>query len=108
MAETILLITFAGMTLVTYLPRLLPAWLLRERTLPPFLIAWLRYIPVAVLAALLLPSLVVQENTINISAQNLYLWAALPAGWVAWKKKSLFGTVITGMLIIALVRWLWK
>jgi len=88
MAETTLLITFLGMALVTYLPRLLPAWLLRGRQLPPFLSAWLRYIPAAVLAALLIPSLLVENRELNL----------------AWKKKSLFGTVLIGMLVVALAR----
>ncbi|MDX9849947.1 MAG: AzlD domain-containing protein [Anaerolineaceae bacterium] len=106
MAETNVLITLVGMALVTYLPRLIPAWVLRDKQLPAFLVAWLRYVPVAVLAALLLPSLLIENNQINFSASNLYLWAAIPAGWVAWKKKSLFGTVIVGMLVVALVRWI--
>ncbi len=106
MAETNILITLVGMAFVTYLPRLIPAWVLRDKQLPAFLVAWLRYVPVAVLAALLLPSLLIENNQINFSASNLYLWAALPAGWVAWKKKSLFGTVVVGMLVVALVRWI--
>ena len=105
MADKTILITLVGMALVTYLPRLLPAWYLREKQLHPFLVAWLKFVPVAVLAALLLPSLLVQEGKINFSITNLYIWAALPAGLVAWKYKSLFGTVITGMLVIAVCRW---
>lgn len=105
MADKTILITLVGMAIVTYVPRLLPAWFLREKQLPPFLVAWLRFVPVAVLAALLLPSLLVQGDRINLSIDNLYLWAALPAGLVAWKKKSLFGTVICGMLVIAACRW---
>ena len=105
MANKTILITLVGMALVTYLPRLLPAWYLREKQLHPFLVAWLKFVPVAVLAALLLPSLLVQEGKINFSINNLYIWAALPAGLVAWKYKSLFGTVITGMLVIAACRW---
>ncbi len=106
MADTTLLITIIGMALVTYLPRLLPAWLLRGRTLPPFLAAWLRYIPAAVLAALLLPSLLVAGGELNLAWNNLYLWAALPAALVAWKWKSLFGTVLVGMAVVALARLL--
>lgn len=104
MAESTILLTLVGMAFVTYLPRLLPAWFLRNRKLPVFVIAWLRYVPVAVLAALLLPSLLIQNQAINLSASNIYLWAAIPAIWVAWTKKSLFGTVITGMLVVALAR----
>jgi branched-subunit amino acid transport protein len=106
MAETTILITLVGMAAVTYLPRLIPAWVLRDKQLSPFLIAWLRYVPVAVLAALLLPSLLIEGDQINFSASNLYLWAAIPAGLVAWKKKSLFGTVVVGMLVIAIARWI--
>ncbi|HNR02075.1 MAG TPA: AzlD domain-containing protein [Anaerolineaceae bacterium] len=106
MAETTLLITIIGMALVTYLPRLLPAWLLRGRALPPFIAAWLRYVPAAVLAALLLPSLLVEGGELNLAWNNLYLWAALPAAFVALKWKSLFGTVLTGMGLVALARLL--
>ena len=106
MAETTILITLVGMAAVTYLPRLIPAWVLRDKQLPPFLVAWLRYVPVAVLAALLLPSLLIEGDQINFSASNLYLWAAIPAGLVAWKKKSLFGTVVVGMLVVAIARWI--
>lgn len=106
MEESTILITLFGMAAVTYIPRLLPAWFLRDKQLPPFLVAWLRYVPVAVLAALLLPSLLIEGDKINFSVNNLYLWAAIPAALVAWKKKSLFGTVIIGMLVVALARLL--
>lgn len=106
MAESTILITLFGMAFVTYIPRLIPAWFLRDKQLPPFLVAWLRYIPVAVLAALLLPSLLIEGDRINFSTSNLYLWAAIPAILVAWKKKSLFGTVIIGMLVVAILRWI--
>lgn len=105
MAETTVLMTLIGMAVVTFLPRLIPAWFLRGRELPPFLISWLSYVPVAVLAALLLPSLLIEDNQINLSMNNLYLWAAIPAGLVAWKRKSLFGTVITGMVVVAVIRF---
>lgn len=104
MADTPLLITLLGMALVTYLPRLLPAWFLRGRRLPPFLAAWLRYIPAAVLAALLVPSILVEGGALNLAWDNLYLWAALPCIFIAWKWKSLFGTVLAGMTLVALVR----
>ncbi len=104
MAQTTLLITILGMALVTYLPRFLPAWFLRGRSLPPFFAAWLRYIPAAVLAALLVPSLLVEGGALNLTWDNLYLWAALPCIFIAWKWKSLFGTVLAGMLLVALAR----
>lgn len=106
MSGTAFLFTVAGMMLVTYLPRLIPAWLLQGRTIPPFLSAWLKYVPVAVLAALLLPSLLVAEGIFNLAWDNLYLWAAIPAGLVALKTRSMFATVLVGMGVVALVRLL--
>ena len=104
MEQTTVWMTLLGMGLVTYLPRLLPAWWLRGRELPPFLVAWLRYVPVAVLAALLLPSLLVQDGHLALQWNNLYLWAAVPAIFTAWKTKNMFLTVLVGMAVVALAR----
>jgi branched-subunit amino acid transport protein len=99
-------LTMVGMLAVTYLPRVLPLWFFASRPLPPVVVSWLRYVPVAVLAAMLLPSLVVAEGQLSLEVQNLYLWAALPTFLVAWKTRSLFGSVIVGMLVVAGIRYL--
>ncbi|MBA3074457.1 MAG: AzlD domain-containing protein [Anaerolineae bacterium] len=104
MSNELVLLTMVGMGLVTFLPRLLPAWFLRGRKLHPFIEAWLKYVPVAVLAALLLPSLLVYDGQMNLSWSNLYLWAALPAGFTAWKTRSMFATVLVGMAVVAIAR----
>ncbi len=70
------------------------------------MIAWLRYVPVAVLAALLFPSIVVQEHQVNLGPENLFFWAAFPTLFVAWKTRSLFGSVLMGMMLVALARHL--
>jgi branched-subunit amino acid transport protein len=107
MSNEMVLLTMIGMGVVTYLPRLLPAWFLRGKKLHPFIEAWLKYVPVAVLAALLLPSLLISEDQINLTWNNLYLWAALPAGLTAWKTRSMFATVLVGMAVVAIVRLLY-
>jgi branched-subunit amino acid transport protein len=84
----------------------LPVWVLTSKPLPPLVVAWLRYVPVAVLAALLLPALIVTENRLDLSLGNLFLWAAIPTFIIAWKTRSLFGPVVVGMLIVAVVRFL--
>ncbi len=104
MSEANFLFTIIGMAFVTYLPRLLPAWFLQGRHIPPFIAAWLRYVPVAVLAALLIPSLLVADGKFNLAWNNLYLWAALPAALVALKTRSMFATVLAGMGVVALAR----
>ena len=49
-------LTILGMAVVTYLPRLMPTWFLSSRSLPHWLVVWLRFVPVAVLSAMLFPS----------------------------------------------------
>jgi branched-subunit amino acid transport protein len=106
MSELTYYLMIAGMLLVTYLPRLLPAWLLQARTIPPFLSAWLKYVPVAVLSALLLPSLLVVDGKIDLAWDNLYILAAVPAALAALRTRSMFVTVIVGMGVVALIRLL--
>jgi branched-subunit amino acid transport protein len=109
--QAIVLITIAGMGLATYLPRALPLLLLArrsrsERAFSPFLEAWLRYVPPAVLAAMVLPSLLFHDGEASSRAGNLYLWAALPTLGVAWRTRSLLGAVLAGVAAVALARLL--
>ena len=85
------------MMLVTYIPRMLPLVLLTKLNIPPLLLCWLKYIPVAVLASLLAPEILLNNNTLNISFDNTLLLAALPAFLIAFKTKNLFYTVFMGM-----------
>jgi len=98
--------TIAGMAVVTYLPRLLPTLFLSGRHLRPIIVAWLRLVPPAVLAAMLVPSLLVREGYVDLAIDNLFFWAALVAFPVAWKSKSLFATVVVGMGLVALGRYM--
>ena len=106
MDQKIIFLTILGMGLVTYLPRLMPVLVLSSRSLPAVVVDWLRYVPPAVLAALLLPSLLLKEEGLEISIYNLFLVAAIPTFIVAWKTRSLFASVITGMVLVALGRLL--
>jgi branched-subunit amino acid transport protein len=105
MDQKIIFLIMLGMLLVTYFPRVLPIWVLSSRSLPPVVVAWLRYVPVAVLAAMLLPSLAIQNNQIDFGVNNFFFWAAFPTFFVAWKTRSFFGTVVVGMGIVAIARY---
>ena len=106
MDQKAIFITILGMAAVTALPRILPMWLLAERNLPSIVERWLKYVPVTVLSALLLPSILIPQGAIDLGFTNLYLWAAFPTLWIGWKTRSLFGAVIAGMLLVALGRFL--
>jgi branched-subunit amino acid transport protein len=94
-----------GMLIVTYIPRLLPMLLFSSRELPKLIVTWLRYVPAAVLAAMLLPSIVLVNDRLDFSISNLFLWASIPIFFVAAKTKSLFGSVIIGMLVVSIARY---
>jgi branched-subunit amino acid transport protein len=104
MDQTLIFLTILGMALVTYLPRLLPVWLLATRKLPEVVITWLRYVPAAVLSALLLPAVLVEGSKLHLAWDNLYLLAFIPTLLVAWKTRSLFGAVVVGMACVAIAR----
>ncbi|MDO8462429.1 MAG: AzlD domain-containing protein [Deltaproteobacteria bacterium] len=106
MEERLILVTVLLMSVVTMVPRILPVWLLAGRTLPRSMVIWLRYVPVSVLSALLLPELFIKEGQFDLSSSNLYLWIALPTMLVAAKTKSLAVTLVTGIGGVALLRLL--
>ena len=105
MDEKLVFLTICGMGAVTYLPRLLPMLLLSDRKLSPWIARWLSFVPATVLAALLAPGLLCREGGLTLKMDNLFLLAAIPTFIVAWRFKSFFGTVATGMAVVALARY---
>jgi branched-subunit amino acid transport protein len=101
------LILIAGMTAVTFGPRVFPLLFLHRRTIPDSVQRWLSFIPVAILAALLAPSLAVVEGRLDLSRHNLYLLAAVPTLLVAaGNRRNLFLTALAGMASLVLLRHL--
>ena len=100
-----LLLCIVGCAAVTALPRVLPIMFLSAESLPPLALRWLSFVPVAVMAALLGPDVLVQGGALALHADNIYLTAALPALLVGWWSKSFFGTIATGMGTVALLRF---
>jgi len=90
---------FAGMGLVTYLPRSLPLLYLAHKQLPQWLIDWLSLIPVAILSALIAPSLFIEPATRRLDFGRPELLVAIPTLIFALKTRSLGGTVLVGMLL---------
>jgi branched-subunit amino acid transport protein len=95
-----------GTALVTVVPRILPLALLSRINIPDRAVRWLGHVPVAVLAALLAQSVLLVDGQIDISIGNLALIAIIPALLVALRTRSLVGTVLTGVVSMALLRLL--
>ncbi|MDK2981625.1 MAG: hypothetical protein PWQ55_1972 [Chloroflexota bacterium] len=93
--------------ILTYLTRL-SFILLLERWQPPEIVTRaLRYVPVAVLTAIIVPELVVVNNTLDISLGNARLLAGALAMLVAWRTKSALWTIAAGFgAFLLLNAWL--
>jgi branched-subunit amino acid transport protein len=98
------LLTILAMGMVTYMPRLMPLQLLASRKLPQPVEAWLKLVPVAVLAALVLPSVPLPVASQGAESDSLFLWASVATVLVAWRTRSLLGSVAVGVGTVALAR----
>ncbi|ABS21713.1 AzlD domain-containing protein [Bacillus cytotoxicus] len=88
-----------GAGLVTFIPRVLPLIVFQKFQIPDWVLKWLQYIPIAILAALLAQVLLMNETM-----QWDYMIAAIPTFLVAIYTRSLLGTVLTGVIVIILLR----
>lgn len=87
-----------GMAVVTYIPRLLPLLYGAKSEMSPSLRRWIRYVPVAVFAALVFPDLFFVEEQLSLHPlSNLKLLAAVLVFPVAIKSKSLLFTIVVGV-----------
>lgn len=101
-----LLLTLLGMGLLTWLIRL-SFFALGERvTFPAWLIEALRYVPVAVLTAIIAPAVFMPEGPQGAVTLNPYLAGALATGWISWRYQHLLASIACGMLVFAVVRFL--
>ncbi|OGP88247.1 MAG: hypothetical protein A2156_14405 [Deltaproteobacteria bacterium RBG_16_48_10] len=88
----------SGMAIVTFLPRFFPMAFLTRRVIPEKVKRGLDYIPVAILSAIVFPILFsTGQGKVGIEPHSLF--AAIPVFVFAYKVKSLWGSVILGMLI---------
>jgi branched-subunit amino acid transport protein len=97
--KTDYLMLVLGMGLVTYLPRCVPLIFLSRRSLPEWLRQWLKFIPAAVLSALILPALVTAGDPRHLDVFQPALLVSIPTLIFARKTRSLAGTVIIGMTL---------
>ncbi len=103
--NTELILTIVGCALVTSIPRVFPLMYLSVESLPKTALKWLSYVPVAVMAALLFPDVLIKGDALFISIDNTYLLAAIPSLFIAWYTNSFFGTIACAMLGVAALRY---
>ncbi len=98
-----------GMTVVTFGARYPVLALVSRVGLPPSLQKGLRYVPPAVLAAIITPAIFMPNGaTIDVSLSNAYLFGGIAAGVTAWRSKNLLLTLAVGMGVFLVWRMLFQ
>lgn len=96
--STHVFLTVLAMTAATYASRLLPFLFLKGKTVQGFAKEFIELVPVALLAALVIPELVMPEGTV-ITINNPYLWTGILTFIFAKKVPNLFLSVLFGMVV---------
>lgn len=90
----------------TYLIRLSFIGILGHRDIPTYIERPLRLVAPAAIAAIAIPELVAPAGEVDISLDNLRLFAGMIAIVAAWKTRSIGWTIATGMTSLWLLDWL--
>ncbi len=90
-------LTILGMGLITYAIRLSFVVLGERVQVSALFQRGLKYVPTAVLSAIILPELLQPGGTLDISLGNIRLLAGLIAALVAWRTKNVLATIGAGM-----------
>ena len=99
------LIFFLG-GLLTFGMRYSFIYLLGRFELPETLRRSLRFVPPAVLSAIVLPELVIRSGQFDVSPTNFRLLAGVVAILVAWKTRNTLLTILAGMVALLLLEFI--
>ncbi|KMK78107.1 AzlD domain-containing protein [Alkalihalobacillus pseudalcaliphilus] len=101
--STSILLLIIGCALVTLIPRILPFIFIKKLQLPEPFLKWLSFIPVCILTALVIQSVIHVDDTGFVMDQTVMI-VLIPTIAVAIFSKSLSITVITGVALMAVTR----
>lgn len=94
----------AGMALATMATRVPVLWWLSLHPLSPAMARALKYVPLAVLSAIIAPIVLLSEGRLSLQLDNAPLVASLVAILVSWRTRSLLLTIVIGMAAFLLWR----
>lgn len=90
--------------LLTYLIRLSFILLLGKIELPPAFLRALRFVPPAVLSAIIAPELLMHTGQFDLSLGNLRLLSGLLATFVAWRTRNVLISIAAGMALLLILQ----
>lgn len=101
-----ILITILCMAVITFGTRYLFIHPSLPVRLGPKMAKFLSYSAPAVLTAIWVPIIFIQDGQLDISSHNPYFIAATAAVLVAAKTKSIYGTMLIGLIVFVFVRYM--
>lgn len=92
-------VTILGMALVTFTLRYGTLALVTRVELSPAVKRALRYVPVAVLSAIIVPTIAAPQGALSVAPDNAYLYAGIVAALISWRTRSLLLTIVLGIAV---------
>lgn len=105
MTESEVLYCILGMCVVSYIPRLLPPFVLARYSLPPVVAAWLKCVPTSVFGALVFSEVFINGDGVNLRLDNINLIVSLLVLAVAVRTKSLGKSIVTGVGFFWMIKY---
>jgi branched-subunit amino acid transport protein len=91
---------FVILAIGTFALRLSFIYLFGKVDMPDWLRRALRFVPAAVLAALVFPALTYPNGALDLSLDNVRLLAGIGGALVAWKTRNVLWTIAVGMALL--------
>ena len=91
--------------LLTFGMRFVFIYLLGRFEVPEMMRRALRFVPPAVLSAIVVPELLIRSDRLTLSLMNFRLLAGIVAVLVAWRTKNTLLTILGGMLALLLLEF---
>ncbi|MFI3061031.1 AzlD domain-containing protein [Streptococcus suis] len=106
MIKTSVLLIILAAALVTWVPRILPFVLTQNKSLPPKLVKFLSFLPITIIFALTLSSIMDEKVGSLPSLLPVESLALIPTFLVVLRTKNILLAVVVGVLTTAALRLL--
>ena len=93
-------VTIAGLTAITVVTRAFFLFSDRELVLPDWVNRGLRYAPLAALAAVVVPEVVMSHGQLIDTWQDARLYAVVASTTYYLWRRGILGTIVSGMLVL--------
>ncbi|WP_449458763.1 AzlD domain-containing protein [Streptococcus suis] len=106
MIKTSILLIILASALVTWVPRVLPFVLIQNKSLPPKLVKFLSFLPITIIFALTLSSIMDEKVGFLPSLLPVESLALIPTFLVVLRTQNILFAVVVGVLTTAALRLL--